>query len=81
MTLPLGMQLQHGTRLIVDQEPAGDRAVLSCASPNGCMADYEANADLIGQLKKGQHADRAGDQHERPADQPAAAAQRFRQGL
>ena len=55
MSLPLGMRLQHGTRLIVDQDQPATRAVpVHLLPPNGCMADYEATADMIGRMKKGQ---------------------------
>ena len=53
ITLPLGMQLVHGTRVIVDQGQPMTAPYVICFS-NGCMADYEANAELIGKLKKGQ---------------------------
>ncbi len=53
VTLPLGMQLAHGTRLIVDQNQPMTAPYVICFT-NGCMADYEANAELIGKLKKGQ---------------------------
>jgi invasion protein IalB len=53
VTLPLGMQLAHGTRVIVDQNQPMTAPYVICFN-NGCMADYEANADLIGKLKKGQ---------------------------
>ena len=53
VTLPLGMQLVHGTRVIVDQNQPITAPYVICFT-NGCMADYEANADLIGKLKKGQ---------------------------
>jgi invasion protein IalB len=53
VTLPLGMQLAHGTRVIVDQNQPMTAPYVICFS-NGCMADYEASADLIGKLKKGQ---------------------------
>jgi invasion protein IalB len=53
VTLPLGMQLAHGTRVIVDQNQPMTAPYVICFT-NGCMADYEANADLIGKLKKGQ---------------------------
>jgi invasion protein IalB len=53
VTLPLGMQLAHGTRVIVDQNQPMTAPYVICFS-NGCMADYEANPDLIGKLKKGQ---------------------------
>lgn len=53
ITLPLGMQLVHGTRLIIDQNQPMTAPYVICFT-NGCMADYEANADMIGKLKKGQ---------------------------
>ncbi len=53
VTLPLGMQLVHGTRVIVDQGQPMTAPYVICFT-NGCMADYEANAELIGKLKKGQ---------------------------
>ncbi len=53
VTLPLGMQLVHGTRVIVDQNQPMTAPYVICFT-NGCMADYEANPDLIGKLKKGQ---------------------------
>jgi len=52
VTLPLGMQLIHGTRVIVDQNQPMTAPYVICFT-NGCMADYEANHDLIGKLKKG----------------------------
>jgi invasion protein IalB len=53
ITLPLGMQLAHGTRMIVDQNQPMTAPYVICFS-NGCMADYDASADLIGKMKKGQ---------------------------
>ena len=53
VTLPLGMQLAHGTRLIVDQNQPMTAPYVICFT-NGCMADYEANAELIGKMKKAQ---------------------------
>jgi invasion protein IalB len=52
VTVPLGMQLQHGTRLIIDQEQPATAPYFMCF-PNGCMADYEASADMVGKMKKG----------------------------
>jgi invasion protein IalB len=54
ITLPLGMQLVHGTRMIVDQNQPMTSPYVICFT-NGCMADYEANAELIGKMKKGQN--------------------------
>ncbi len=53
VTLPLGMQLVHGTRVIVDQNQPMTAPYVICFT-NGCMADYDANTDLIGKMKKGQ---------------------------
>ncbi len=53
VTLPLGMQLAHGTRLIVDQNQPMTAPYVICFT-NGCMADYDASVDLIGKMKKGQ---------------------------
>jgi invasion protein IalB len=53
VTLPLGMQLVHGTRVIIDQNQPLTAPYVICFT-NGCMADYEANDDMIGKLKKGQ---------------------------
>ena len=52
VTLPLGMQLNPGTRMILDKEqPLSGRYVVCL--PNGCMADFEVNADFVAKLKKG----------------------------
>ena len=53
VTLPLGMQLVHGTRVIIDQNQPMTAPYVICFT-NGCMADYDASGDLIGKLKKGQ---------------------------
>jgi invasion protein IalB len=53
VTLPLGMQLVHGTRMIIDQNQPMTAPYVICFT-NGCMADYEANTDMIGKMKKGQ---------------------------
>jgi invasion protein IalB len=53
VTLPLGMQLPQGTRVIVDQGQPMNAPYVICFT-NGCMADYEASGELIGKLKKGQ---------------------------
>lgn len=54
VTLPLGMQLVHGTRIIVDSNAPQQSPYVICFA-NGCMSDYEATPDLISQLKKGQN--------------------------
>ncbi len=53
VTLPLGMQLIHGTRVIIDQNQPMTAPYVICFT-NGCMADYEANPEMIGKMKKGQ---------------------------
>jgi len=53
VTLPLGMQLVHGTRVIIDQNQPMTAPYVICFT-NGCMADYEANGETISKLKKGQ---------------------------
>ncbi|HZC56987.1 MAG TPA: invasion associated locus B family protein [Xanthobacteraceae bacterium] len=53
VTLPLGMQLIHGTRLILDQNQPMTAPYVICFT-NGCMADYEVTPDMIGKMKKGQ---------------------------
>jgi invasion protein IalB len=53
VTLPLGVQLVHGTRVILDQNQPMTAPYIICFT-NGCMADYEINAEMIGKMKKGQ---------------------------
>lgn len=54
VTLPLGMQLVHGTRIIVDSNAPQQSPYVICFQ-NGCMSDYEATPELIGNMKKGQN--------------------------
>ncbi|HKM87599.1 MAG TPA: invasion associated locus B family protein [Xanthobacteraceae bacterium] len=53
VTLPLGMQLAHGTRVIIDQGQPLTAPYVICFT-NGCMADYVADGEMLGKLKKGQ---------------------------
>src|SRR5262245_11654024 len=53
VTLPLGMQIVHGTRIIIDQGQPAQGPYVICFT-NGCMADYDASVDMINRLKKGQ---------------------------
>jgi invasion protein IalB len=53
ITLPSPLQLQYGTRVIVDKQAPLTAPFFTCFT-NGCMADYEAAPDLIGKLKHGQ---------------------------
>ncbi|MGN6410991.1 MAG: invasion associated locus B family protein [Nitrobacter sp.] len=54
VTLPLGMQLVHGTRIIIDNNPPQQSPYVICFA-NGCMSDYELTADMLANLKKGQN--------------------------
>ena len=54
VTLPLGMQLVHGTRVIVDNNPPQQSPYVICFQ-NGCMSDYEVTPELLASLKKGQN--------------------------
>jgi invasion protein IalB len=54
VTLPLGMQLVHGTRVIVDANPPAQAPYVICFQ-NGCMSDYDVTPELIANLKKGQN--------------------------
>ena len=58
MSLPYGVALQHGTRLIVDQGTPQTAPFVTClppvVPPGGCIADYEATPDLITKMKKAQ---------------------------
>jgi invasion protein IalB len=53
ITLPSPLQLQFGTRLIIDKEQPISGAFFTCFA-NGCMADYEATPEFVSKLKKGQ---------------------------
>jgi invasion protein IalB len=53
ITLPSPLQLQFGTRLIVDQDLPISGASFACFA-NGCMADYDATPDLVAKFKGGQ---------------------------
>ena len=54
VTLPLGMQLIRGTRVIVDSNAPQQSPYVICFQ-NGCMSDYEATPELLANLKKGQN--------------------------
>ena len=53
VTLPSPVQLQYGSRVIIDRQAPLTRPFVTCFT-NGCMADYEGTPDLIGKLKHGQ---------------------------
>lgn len=54
VTVPLGMQLQHGTRLLIDQDQPQQSPYKICF-PVGCMADYPATDEMVAKMKKGQN--------------------------
>ena len=54
VTLPLGMQLVHGTRVIVDNNPPMQSPYVICFA-NGCMSDYDVTPELLANMKKGQN--------------------------
>jgi invasion protein IalB len=54
VTLPLGMQLVHGTRVIVDANAPAQSPYVICFA-NGCMSDYEVTPELLANMKKGQN--------------------------
>jgi invasion protein IalB len=54
ITLPLGLLLAHGTRIIVDNNPPAQSPFAICLQ-NGCMANYELTPDLLNLMKKGQN--------------------------
>jgi invasion protein IalB len=53
VTVPLGMQIQHGTRLIIDQGQPAQQPYKICF-PVGCMSDYPVTDEIMKQLKTGQ---------------------------
>ncbi len=52
VTVPLGMQLQHGTRVIIDNGTPVNEPYKICF-PVGCMSDYPVTDDMIAKMKKG----------------------------
>ena len=53
VTLPLGVSLRPGTRMVIDNGQPMTAPYVICV-PNGCVADYEASGELIGKMKTGQ---------------------------
>lgn len=54
VTLPLGVALVPGARVVIDGKATMTAPYVVCLPQNGCMADYKVDADLISKLKKGQ---------------------------
>ncbi|MGJ4944904.1 invasion associated locus B family protein [Bradyrhizobium sp. HKCCYLS1011] len=51
VTLPLGVALVPGTRIVIDEKEAMTAPYIACLPKTGCMADYKAEAGLIEKLK------------------------------
>jgi invasion protein IalB len=52
ITLPLGMQLAPGTRIVIDQDRPLAARYLIC-TVDGCLAEFEVNRNVINRLKRG----------------------------
>jgi invasion protein IalB len=52
VTVPLGMAIANGTRVLIDQNQPLTAPFAFCV-PAGCMADYEITPETIANLKKG----------------------------
>jgi invasion protein IalB len=54
VTVPSPVQLQYGTRIIVDSNEPSTSQFFTCFA-NGCMSDYEVTPELLANMKKGQN--------------------------
>ena len=54
ITLPSPLQLQYGSRIVIDKEQPISGPFVTCFINGSCIADYEATPELVGKLKKGQ---------------------------
>jgi invasion protein IalB len=52
ITVPLGMALANGTRVLIDQDQPLTAPFAFCV-PAGCMADYDITPETVANLKKG----------------------------
>ncbi|PWB64410.1 MAG: invasion-associated locus B family protein [Bradyrhizobiaceae bacterium] len=52
ITLPLGMQIGPGTRVVVDQDQPLSAQYAICTQ-TGCLSEYQVNADFVKKLKGG----------------------------
>ena len=81
VTLPLGMQLVHGTRIIVDSNPPAAEPLCDLLR-QWLHVGLRSDAGTARQHEEGPEPRGAGDQlQRRAADAAAAAARRIRQGL
>ena len=53
VTVPFGMRLQPGTRVIIDQAAPATAPYAFCLQ-FGCIAEYDATAEMLTNMKKGQ---------------------------
>jgi invasion protein IalB len=53
VTVPFGMRLPPGTRIIIDQATPTSAPYAFCLQ-FGCIAEYDASGDMVAQMKKGQ---------------------------
>ncbi|MGA2128120.1 MAG: invasion associated locus B family protein [Xanthobacteraceae bacterium] len=54
VTLPLGVRLPQGTRIMFDDGTPAQGTYLMCLV-SGCISDFEANADVLAKMRKGQN--------------------------
>ncbi|HKA47022.1 MAG TPA: invasion associated locus B family protein [Methyloceanibacter sp.] len=52
ITMPLGVALQPGTRVVIDQGQPMMGPYVICAG-NGCMSDFEASGEFVDHMKRG----------------------------
>ena len=52
-TLPFGMRLPQGARILLDHEEPINGRYIACL-PNRCIVDFDVSADFVGKLKRGQ---------------------------
>lgn len=52
VTLPLGMALVQGTRIVIDSNAPAQSPFVACFQ-NGCMSDYEFTPEMAATMKKG----------------------------
>ena len=54
VTLPFGMLLSNGTRVVIDDNPPQQSPYVICFQ-SGCMSDYELTPELLANMKKGRN--------------------------
>lgn len=54
VTIPLGMALVQGTRIVIDNNHFDSAPFVACFK-NGCMADYALKPEWVAAMKKGQN--------------------------